>query len=127
MNRNYYQNARERCMPFGTNIVTDADIILMQEREIEQYRGRIEELKKALDEAEEKFCQMFDSKNDTIRELKKALEEANKKTVRLGDIVKFENGDKSITFKVVNLIINWGYWEDHNVELCGTWKKVQSE
>ena len=121
MNRNYYQNARERCMPFGTNIVTDADIILMQEREIEQYRGRIEELKKALDEAEEKFSQMFESKNDTIRELKKALEESIKKVVRPGDIVKFEYGEgRSVIFKVNNCTVYFGGWEDHNVELCGT-------
>ncbi len=44
MNRNFYQNARKRCMPMGTNIVTDADIILMQEEEIERYREKIRNL-----------------------------------------------------------------------------------
>lgn len=50
MNRNYYQNARKRCMPMGTNIVTDADIILMQEEEIERYRDKIKWLEKELRE-----------------------------------------------------------------------------
>ena len=50
MNRNFYQNARKRCMPFGTNIVTDADIILMQEEEIERYRNKIKWLEKELSE-----------------------------------------------------------------------------
>ena len=50
MNRNFYQNARKRCMPMGTNIVTDADIILMQEEEIERYRNKIKWLEKELRE-----------------------------------------------------------------------------
>ena len=50
MNRNFYQNARKRCMPMGTNIVTDADIILMQEEEIERYRDKIKWLEKELRE-----------------------------------------------------------------------------
>lgn len=50
MNRNFYQNARKRCMPMGTNIVTDADIILMQEEEIERYRNKIKCLEKELRE-----------------------------------------------------------------------------
>ena len=50
MNRNFYQNARKRCMPMGTNIVTDADIILMQEEEIERYRDKIQWLEKELRE-----------------------------------------------------------------------------
>ena len=33
-------------MPMGTNIVTDADIILMQEEEIERYRDKIKWLEK---------------------------------------------------------------------------------
>lgn len=37
-------------MPMGTNIVTDADIILMQEEEIERYRNKIEWLEKELRE-----------------------------------------------------------------------------
>lgn len=50
MDRNFYQNARKRCMPIGTNIVTDADIILMQEEEIERYRDKIKWLEKELRE-----------------------------------------------------------------------------
>ena len=50
MNRNFYQDARKRCMPMGTNIVTDADIILMQEEEIERYRNKIKWLEKELRE-----------------------------------------------------------------------------
>lgn len=50
MDRNFYQNARKRCMPMGTNIVTDADIILMQEEEIERYRNKIKLLEKELRE-----------------------------------------------------------------------------
>lgn len=124
-NSEVYKKVRDRYKWQGT--MTDAAIIVKQEGEIEYYRGRIKLMEKALAESEEKFSKMFENNNDTIRELKKALEEADKKVVRLGDIVKFENGDESITFKVVNLIVNWGYWEDHNVELCGTWKKVLSE
>ena len=37
-------------MPMGTNIVTDADIILMQEEEIERYRNKIKWLEKELRE-----------------------------------------------------------------------------
>lgn len=37
-------------MPMGTNIVTDADIILMQEEEIERYRDKIQWLEKELRE-----------------------------------------------------------------------------
>lgn len=37
-------------MPIGTNIVTDADIILMQEEEIERYRDKIKWLEKELRE-----------------------------------------------------------------------------
>lgn len=37
-------------MPMGTNIVTDADIILMQEEEIERYRDKIKWLEKELRE-----------------------------------------------------------------------------
>lgn len=37
-------------MPTGTNIVTDADIILMQEEEIERYRDKIKWLEKELRE-----------------------------------------------------------------------------
>ena len=50
MNRNFYQDARKRCMPMGTNIVTDADIILMQEEEIDRYRNKIKWLEKELRE-----------------------------------------------------------------------------
>lgn len=130
MNRNFYQNARKRCMPFGTNIVTDADIILMQEEEIERYRGKIKLMEKALAETEEKFSQMFDSKNDTIRELKKALEESSKKTVRPGDIVKFEGNYNLVTFKADNFIVHFSAREEDTVELCGTLialEKVRSE
>lgn len=123
--REIYNKVRDRYKWHGT--MTDAAIIVKQEEEIEYYRGRVHQWEKDFKESEENCCQMLNSKNETIRELKKALEESNEKVVRLGDIVKFENGDESITFKVVNLIVNWGYWEDHNVELCGTWKKVQSE
>lgn len=37
-------------MPMGTNIVTDADIILMQEEEIERYRNKINSLEEELRE-----------------------------------------------------------------------------
>ena len=37
-------------MPMGTNIVTDADIILMQEEELERYRNKIKWLEKELRE-----------------------------------------------------------------------------
>ena len=124
-NSEVYKKVRDRYKWQGT--MTDADVIVKQEEEIEYYRGRVHQLEKDFKESEENCCQMLNSKNETIRELKKALEESNEKVVRLGDIVKFENGDESITFKVVNLIVNWGYLEDHNVELCGTWKKVLSE
>ena len=44
MNRDFYEMARKRCMskpPFGTKIITDADIIFMQEEEIESYRKKV--------------------------------------------------------------------------------------
>ena len=53
MNRDFYEMARKRCMskpPFGTKIITDADIIFMQEEEIERYRDKIKWLEKALRE-----------------------------------------------------------------------------
>lgn len=115
-NSEVYKKVRDRYKWQGT--MTDAAIIVKQEEEIERYRDKIDYLE---DKHREKVCRIacLEEENRKLRE-ESAKERLHKKTVRLGDIVKFENGDESITFKVVNLIINWGYWEDHNVELCGT-------
>ena len=115
-NSEVYKKVRDRYKWQGT--MTDADVIVKQEGEIEYYRGRIKLMEKALAEAEEKFSQMFDSKNEIICELKEALA---KKVVRPGDIVKFEYGEgRSVIFKVNNCTVYFGGWEDRNVELCGT-------
>lgn len=94
MNRNFYQNARKRCMPMGTNIVTDADIILMQEEEIERYREKIRFLEEKL----------------------------HKKTVRIGDEITVECSDGNITFKLLECVVHMGAWTKGNVELCGVTK-----
>lgn len=98
MNRNFYQNARKRCMPMGTNIVTDADIILMQEEEIERYRNKIRYLEEKL------------------------RENADDKTVRIGDEITVEGDCWKVTFKLLNCIVHTGSWVKGNVELCGVTK-----
>ena len=126
--REIYKKVRDRYKWHGT--ITDASIIVKQEEEIEYYRGIIEELKKALEEAEEKFSQMFDSKNETIRELKKDLEESSKKTVRIGDTITVEGESWKVTFKLLNCIVHTGTWVKGYVELCGTlieMERVRSE
>lgn len=115
--REIYKKVRDRYKWQGT--MTDAAIIVKQEEEIEYYRGRIKLMEKALAEAEKKFSQMFDSKNEIICDLKKALEESSKKTVRPGDIVKFEGNYAVVTFKAENCIVNFSAKEEHNVEMCG--------
>ena len=118
-NSEVYKKVRDRYKWQGT--MTDAAIIVKQEEEIEYYRGRVHQWEKDFKESEENCCQMLNSKNETIRELKKALEESNEKVVRPGDIVKFEYGEgRSVIFKVNNCTVYFGDWEDHNVELCGT-------
>lgn len=127
-NSEVYKKVRDRYKWQGT--MTDAAIIVKQEGEIEYYRGRIKLMEKALAESEEKFSQMFDSKNDTIRELKKALDESNEKVVRPGDIVKFEGNYNLVTFKADNFIAHFSAREEDTVELCGTLialEKVRSE
>ena len=130
--REIYNKVRDRYKWQGT--MTDASIIVKQEEEIEYYRGRIKLMEKALAESEEKFLQMFDSKNERISELKKALDEAleesSKKTVRPGDIVKFEGNYALVTFKTENCIANLSAKEENTVELCGTLialERVRSE
>ncbi len=126
-NSEVYKKVRDRFKWHGT--MTDADVIVKQEEEIECYRGRIKLMEKAIAETDEKFSRMFDSKNDTIRELKKALEES-KKVVRPGDIVKFEGNYALVTFRADNCIAYLDAREEHSVELCGTliaMEKVLSE
>lgn len=98
MNRNFYQNARKRCMPMGTNIVTDADIILMQEEEIERYRDKIRYLEEKL------------------------REKADGKTVRIGDEITVECDNGKVTFKLLECVVHMGAWTKGNVELCGVTK-----
>ena len=109
MNRDFYQNARKRCMPMGTNIVTDADIILMQEEEIERYRDRIRCL--------EERCK------DKIRYFEEKLREKdNGKVVRIGDVITVDCDGDRIKFKTMRCIVHTDSWENGNVELCGVTK-----
>ena len=48
-----YENAKKRCFPYGRKTVCDADIIMMQEEEIEFYRRRIRELEEHFKDAKE--------------------------------------------------------------------------
>jgi predicted metal-dependent phosphoesterase TrpH len=127
-NSEVYKKVRDRYKWQGT--MTDADVIVKQEEEIEYYRGRVHQLEKDFKESEENCCQMLNSKNETIRELKKALEESNEKVVRPGDTVKFKGNYNLVTFKADNFIVHFSAREEDTVELCGTLialEKVQSE
>lgn len=90
MNRNFYQNARKRCMPMGTNIVTDADIILMQEEEIERYRDKIDYLE---DKHREKVIRIacLEEENRKLKEQIEANREAVKQTATEISDLKTEN------------------------------------
>lgn len=119
MNRNFYQNARKRCMPMGTNIVTDADIILMQEEEIERYRDKIDYLE---DKHREKVIRIacLEEENRKLRE-ESAKEKDNDKTVRIGDVITVDCDGDRIKFKTMRCIVHADSWENGNVELCGSW------
>ena len=120
MNRNFYQNARERCMPMGTNIVTDADIILMQEEEIERYRDKIDYLE---DKHREKVTRIacLEEENRKLRE-ESAKEKLCDKTVRIGDEITVEGDNGKVTFKLLECVVHMGAWAKGNVELCGVTK-----
>lgn len=119
MNRNFYQNARKRCMLMGTNIVTDADIILMQEEEIERYRDKIDYLE---DKHREKVIRIacLEEENRKLRE-ESAKEKDNDKTVRIGDVITVDCDGDRIKFKTMRCIVHADSWENGNVELCGSW------
>ena len=52
-NWNAYDNARKRTMPpMGRKSITDADVIIAQEEEIERYREKIRNLEEKLRELE---------------------------------------------------------------------------
>ena len=67
-------------MPMGTNIVTDADIILMQEEEIERYR-------------------------DKIRYLEEKLREKPTREFAFGDVGEIETQGVKYTFTITEAVI----------------------
>jgi len=60
-NWNAYDNARKRTMPpMGRKTITDADVIIAQEEEIERYRATIRNLEEKLREEKEPVLQLGD-------------------------------------------------------------------
>jgi len=113
MNRNFYENARKRCMskpPLGTKIITDADIILMQEEEIERYRKEIASYEAAIANSKIEILAIKDElakENIELKEENKKLREENaklseEKTFKVGDAIRF--GDRK--YKIRKVIVN---------------------
>ena len=120
MNRNFYENARKRCMskpPLGTHIITDADIILMQEEEIESYRKEIASYEAAIANSKieilaikDGLSRIADEREQLTKENRKLREENAKlseaKTFKVGDLIRF--GERGYKIRKVNVNLNAG-------------------